>query len=194
MGDEIASMRKDTVIIVLGYRLADNGKPEKELKGRTNKGIEVFRKGLAEKMIHSGGMVNLKARKTEAKSMADITLYNNDISAENIILEEKSLDTIGNAYFSKKIVKNNWNKIYVVTSCYHMPRASFIFDMCHGSNYTLNYNYCYEEKESYDKIESERKKFKVVKSLFKGMEPGDDKEIEWRIFNKHKLYKDKLRL
>jgi hypothetical protein len=49
-------------------------------------------------------------------------------------------------------------------------------------------------EKSYDKIESERKKFKVVKFFFKGMKPGEDKESDWRIFNKRKLYKGKKQL
>lgn len=184
-------MNSNSMIMVLGYRLLDNGGHDKELEGRLNKGIEIFKKGLGKKVIFSGGMGNPKADKTEASVMKSLAILKG-IDSKDIILEEKSLDTIGNAYFSKQIVKSySWNKIYVVTSCCHMPRASFIFNMCYGSGYELNYDYCSSGSESYEKAESEKEKTKLVKSFFKGMKPGNDEELKWRMYNKHGLYKDK---
>jgi uncharacterized SAM-binding protein YcdF (DUF218 family) len=49
--------------------------------------------------------------------------------SNKIYLEEKSLDTISNAVFSKEIVDRHkdWKNIFLLTSDYHMKRSLWLF-------------------------------------------------------------------
>ena len=62
-------------------------------------------------------------------------LVNNGVPAERIRLEATSLDTIGNAWFSKVLHVDpaGWSRVLVVTSEFHMPRTESIFTWIYGS-------------------------------------------------------------
>merc|ERR1711990_68951 len=70
----------------------------------------------------------------EAQVMADI-LERKGIDEERLLLEEKAEDTIQNAYYSLTLLDQSYSlsqasktvEIVLVTSDYHMPRASWIF-------------------------------------------------------------------
>jgi hypothetical protein len=61
--------------------------------------------------------------------------------ATDILTEETSLDTVGNAHYTKVNIleKNNWKKIKVVTSDFHIERTRFIFDLILGDGYEIEY-------------------------------------------------------
>ena len=50
--------------------------------------------------------------------------------ASDIYIEIASMDTIGSAYFAftNYILPMQWTKILVITSEFHMPRTTIIFD------------------------------------------------------------------
>jgi uncharacterized SAM-binding protein YcdF (DUF218 family) len=62
-------------------------------------------------------------------------------SARVIYLEKRSRDTIGNAYYSKQIVKKHprWKNILVVTTTGHIPRSRWIFKKVFGPKYNFEY-------------------------------------------------------
>ena len=99
------------------------------LHTRTQKGIEIARKHPTAKFILSGGGV--WTGETEAQKMQEIFMNQCDDSCQ-IYKEEDSLDTIGNAMFSKLlIVQNGWmlrnRHIMIITSDYHAIRVLSIF-------------------------------------------------------------------
>ncbi len=85
-------------------------------------------------LIFSGGYT--KNRKiSEAKAMLEfIKVSFKNVSAGNIILEEKSIDTAGNAFEVKKILPKN-AKIILISFGYHLRRAKLLF-----SNFGININ------------------------------------------------------
>lgn len=173
-------------IIVLGHRLRDDCHPTSELLKRLDLGVEIFKKFNADKLILSGGMANPKAGITEAEVMREHAI-SNGIPPQKLILEKESLDTTGNAFFTKELIKGKLDKLCLVTSCYHMPRASFIFKMVFGEGYDWNFDYCAhtETERRFEKV-----KFDQAKEFFKGMEPDNDIELKRRIL-RQKLYKDR---
>jgi uncharacterized SAM-binding protein YcdF (DUF218 family) len=174
------------VIVVLGHRLKDDGSIAGELYKRLNLGIELFNKFKADAIIFSGGMTNPSAGITEADVMKKYAIFRG-VPQHKIILEERALDTIGNAIFAKETLEERFKELYIVTSCYHIHRASFIFKMVFGEKYNLNFHCAGEEKRR-----SEEKKLDQTKRFFKGMYPGDDIELKKR-FLKHELYRGKHR-
>lgn len=173
-------------VIILGNRLRSTW-IHPELKGRMDVGIKVFKDTSAKYLILSGGKTNPLVNLSEAEVMKDYALMKG-IPPEAIILEQNSMDTIGNAYFTRKIIdKLGCFDIYVVSSCYHMRRAKFIFEMCYGKNYNMFFDYCFPFRNQ-NAEKKEKDSIKFAKDLFRNITPGDLDEIEKRLFSIHTLY------
>ena len=99
------------------------------MHARIQKGVEIARKYPDAKYILSGGGAWID--ETEAQKMENVFVSQFDQSPQ-VYKEEDSLDTIGNAMFSKLlIVQNGWGlrdrHIVIVTSDYHAIRVLSIF-------------------------------------------------------------------
>ena len=168
------------IVIVLGNRL-ETTDIHPELKGRVNKGVEVFRRENADYMILSGGKTNPSVSISEAEVMKRHAIRKG-VEPEKIILDEESRDTIENAYYTRKIVDEISDErksliVYVISSCYHMKRAKFDFEQIYGSECPPNFEYCFEAEER----EKEGVLMERDKAFFRGIEPGDMKRIEEKL-------------
>ena len=174
------------IIIVLGNKLQSN-KIHDELKERMNVSINLLQKIDADILILSGGKANPNFL-DECKVMNNYAIKKG-VSADKIILENRSLDTIGNAFFTAKIVKklDNIDMIYVSSSCYHMRRTEYIFKKTFGSKYNFNFNFCCKGFDDEKELE-EIKKFEINKNFFAGIQSGDLLKIKKRLIENHKLY------
>jgi hypothetical protein len=56
-------------------------------------------------------------------------LMSRGVESRNILMEESSLDTVGNAWFSRMIhvVPRGFERLLVITSAFHMPRTEAVF-------------------------------------------------------------------
>ncbi len=116
------------LIVVLGC-MPNESNSNSELTGRALKAAEVYFYHKTADIIASGGFTGKKGVGSEASLMRDVLLMEG-VPDTSIYLEENSKTTIGNAYYTCKIVqdlKMQVEKIYLVTSCYHKTRAQFIF-------------------------------------------------------------------
>jgi len=187
-------MTSTTIIIVLGHRLkTDCIHPE--LQGRMDEAINIYQNvlNLGNKnnvvFILSGGKTQNSVQLSEAEVMMKYCKDNN-ISTNKIIKETESLDTIGNAVFTRKIVDDlkEISEIFVVSSCYHMNRVKYIFNIVFGSNYKMNYDNCHSSNEQ--GIEDEEKtSLELAQNFFKNIVPGEIKFIERHLFAIHECYK-----
>ena len=129
-GKHKPSLDKDFVII-LGCKIKPDGTLTPLLKGRVDKAIE-FAKEQEEKnnkkiiFVTSGGKGEDESI-SEAEAMKK-HLLDNDVNEENIIVENKSINTFQNMRFSKeKIDKiNKDGKIIFSTTNYHVFRSGVI--------------------------------------------------------------------
>ena len=120
-------------ICCLGLALNPDGSPPDELVERCSQTADLAKQNPEALILLSGGdWKNLGV--TEAEVMAQI-LSNQGINFDRIILEEKSANTIENAYYLMRLVAElgvNENqtapsKVFLVTSRYHIPRAAWLF-------------------------------------------------------------------
>lgn len=190
-------MAGTTIIIVLGHRLkTDFIHPE--LKGRMDEAINIYQNVLnldnknSIVFILSGGKTQNSVQLSEAEVMMEYCKGNN-ISANKIIKETESLDTIGNAVFTRKIVDDlkEISEIFVVSSCYHMNRVRYIFDMVFGSNYQIYYDNCHPSNER-GIGDKEKMSLELAQNFFKNIVPGEIKFIERRLSAIHKCYKSNI--
>jgi uncharacterized SAM-binding protein YcdF (DUF218 family) len=122
-----------TIVVVLGCR-PDGNRPTAELVRRVKHGVETAR--LASRrgesmLLFSGG------RTSGIESEASIMHREYELSCSETaipsILENRSLDTVGNAYFSARILeKLDYGRVVIVTSPFHIPRSKYLFSFILG--------------------------------------------------------------
>lgn len=137
---------KYDVIIVLAGGIQDDGSLPSSVKRRINRAKELFDKKLAPYIIMSGRWSAYREKhkqppETEAEAMRK---YAQEIGlpAGVLLKEEKSNNTISNVQHTLEdfLIPNNWKKIIVVTSDFHINRTRFIFD----SLLTNDFHVCYQ--------------------------------------------------
>lgn len=123
------------VIVVLGYGppVDEYGKPVPELARRVEKGVELYRQGLAPAMIMTGG--NTYKDYYESRVMKDLAVEMG-APADRIICELDAMDTIGNSRGSTRIMREHgWNSAIIVSSPYHLKRALHLFSANEGMEF-----------------------------------------------------------
>lgn len=112
--------RNADYIIVLGAGIIGS-KVTPLLAARIEKGIELLCYNPNAVLIMSGGQGSGEDI-SESKAMADYAI-DKGVSAEKIILEQKSVSTEENLRFSRELMNTQNPKIIIVTTAYHMFRA-----------------------------------------------------------------------
>ena len=173
------------IVIILGYRL-DYPAISPELQGRMNVGIKLFQDINADFLVLSGGRSNTAISVDECKVMK-MYCVKKGIDPLRIIEECDSLDTIGNAFFTRKIIEKiqGITEIYCISSCYHMDRVKYIFSKCYGPRYFLNFSYCFTTPGD---LEHEQNSMHQSRQFFKNIQDGDMEEIQKRLYSTHSLY------
>lgn len=111
-------------IIILGASIDSDGNPTPVLLSRITEGVREYERGMAPHVIVSGG--EQKGR-IQAEIMARL-VQAQGVPASAIVLEPKAENTIENACYSARIIKQHgWKSAEVVTSASHLPRTGMIF-------------------------------------------------------------------
>lgn len=119
-----ARPQKSDAIIILGCYVSD-GEPSLALEYRLEEGLRLYRAGYADNIIVTGGQ---GANETEAESkvMKD-WLVSNGVNPQNVIAEDKSLNTYENFKFSKAFIEQRgFRSVTIATSNYHEFRSIMI--------------------------------------------------------------------
>ena len=127
-------------IVVLGNRppVDASGEVRPELRARVEAAVALWRRGLAPRLLMSGGRA--PSGHIEAKVMRDLAIRLG-VPPSVISVESQSSDTIENARLSMAILCRDeappcYPAVIVVTSPYHLRRAGYLFD-CAGARVQL---------------------------------------------------------
>ena len=119
------SLFRFDAIIVLGTPADSDGNPTPELLARVTEGVHEYERGVAPRLILTGGAAHNQF--VEARVMA-ATAHAQGIPESAIFEEPEALDTIQNACYSERIMKDHgWRSAEVVSSASHLPRAGILF-------------------------------------------------------------------
>jgi uncharacterized SAM-binding protein YcdF (DUF218 family) len=111
--------------IVLGAMVCPDGSPSPALARRVARAVRLIGEGRAGHLLMSGGAV--RHATPEAHVMRDLALAAG-VPAERVHVEDRSLNTIGNALLSRAIVEElGWRRLLVVTDSCHMMRSLYTF-------------------------------------------------------------------
>lgn len=129
-------------IVVLGSGVNPDGSVPPVAKTRIDLAVELYRNGIAPRVICSGKyglMVLEEPDLSEAAAMAEYAAVQG-IPRRALLLEEDSRDTLGNAYFTKSkfLQPNGWTSLRVITSDYHLFRTAWVFRKVLGSAFDFS--------------------------------------------------------
>lgn len=161
----------NNVIIVLGCKIGQCNNPSLMMKSRVDALMKTENPSL---IILSGGYTNPQCNISEALMMKQY-MEKNNYDIDDVILEERSKNTIGNAVYSKILLSDmgiKYNSITLITSCFHMNRASKIFEYIFRESSIIK-GMCAPWNFYYSDIESEKwikdKKFLDMNKDFTGI-------------------------
>ena len=116
--------QKADSIVVFAGGVGESGKAGQGYEERVQQAVSLYKKGYARNIIFSSGYAFVYKEPALMNTLA-VSL---GVPQDAIILEEKASNTYENVKFTSRILKNKgWNKILLVSSPYHMLRASLVF-------------------------------------------------------------------
>lgn len=189
-------MFKVDCIVVHGHRVLPDGALSEESKTRIEKGLELYKMKIAPQVIFTGGKVEaLSEPMAEAEAMASYAIKKG-LPEKAILKELKSLDTVGNACYLKKsfLIPRGWKTLFVITSEYHIPRASFIYNFVLGKNYIAYFAPAYPNLSEEELLELEKKELNSMSDTLKfwldaGIKRGQHDAILNLLLQTHPRYK-----
>ena len=170
------------VLLVLGY---STNPDDPVFRARVDKAVSLYQAGEAPQIIMSG-CCSMKLDKrppvTEAACMRDYAIEQG-VPRGAVLLEENSVDTLGNFYFSKVqfLEPCSWYQVGVVSTPWHTWRSGWLAEQILGPDYTVTL-YPSETPAGWD--EHDVKKSELLnrtllaetREQLGGMTPGDH---EW---------------
>lgn len=123
-------------IIVLGCQVKENGKPSAMLKDRLDRAVELYKLGVAPKILMSGdhGRTNYN----EVKAMKEYAV-SHGVPSSDIFMDHAGFSTYETVYRAKEIFK--CKKAVIVTQEYHIYRALFIANALDIEMYGVSSDY-----------------------------------------------------
>jgi uncharacterized SAM-binding protein YcdF (DUF218 family) len=189
-------MKKIDVIIVLGGGTDGTLNPVFYTKERLTFLISQIKKFVNIPIIMSGGYsssIDKKPKYTESEVMKHY-ITRNRFTSKLVYIEDKSRDTIGNAYYSKQIIKKHlrWKNILVVTTTGHILRSRWIFKKIFGKKYIIEYLGVPSHHSSFKKNPG-RKKYedyiiRTYEKMLRPIENGNDRLILKALRSGHPAY------
>ncbi|PJA53864.1 hypothetical protein CO166_00350 [Candidatus Roizmanbacteria bacterium CG_4_9_14_3_um_filter_36_11] len=136
-------------IVILGGGIDLNGNLPNHVYQRLDKAVQLYFDGIQKEnifIITSGKYSFLYDQLkryppiTEAEKMAQYLLIKG-IPKDKLLLEKKSKDSIGNAYYLKKdfFIPLKVDKAIIITSHFHLERIKYIFNKVFGKNYQFEF-------------------------------------------------------
>lgn len=134
--EEAINLEDTSCILVLGCQVKANGKPSDMLSDRLRRGIELYEKGAAPKIIMSGD----HGRKgyDEVNTMKQVAI-DAGVPSDDIFMDHAGFSTYESLYRAKEIFKAD--KIIIVTQEYHLYRALYIAKELGIEAYGVNADY-----------------------------------------------------
>ena len=117
------------VLVILSHLMNKNGILNNETVRRINKAIEICYERKIELIMTNGWAYRKDNSNTIGRIVKNYILNNFKLENCKVLVNTKSRDTVGDAFFSRiKLKGYSISKITVVTSDYHIHRTKLIFN------------------------------------------------------------------
>jgi uncharacterized SAM-binding protein YcdF (DUF218 family) len=175
--------------------------PKEQVKGRLDKAYELLDAGQVDYIVTTGRYskrvgINLQVTgpKTEAEVGKKYLLERFGVGEERILYENQSFDTIGNAWFAKKVCLEPFDitACTIITSDYHVERSEIVFKWVLGPRYevecvAVESQLSARERKQRGQLEQIAIGF-VKTHLLASIPPGDDEAIGRFMEHEHLRY------
>jgi uncharacterized SAM-binding protein YcdF (DUF218 family) len=181
------------VIVALGGGIARDGVPLSATAVRARRAAALYRSGRACPIVMSGahGMFDPPPLRAEAMAMAQVAVAAG-VAEEDIAVEARSRDTIGNIWFTKPLLaERGWHRVIVVTSGWHAPRVRNLTQTIWGPSYSVAIEPVTGEQSTRPTEEIvvwEAGLLAVSRRWFAAIRPGDDAAIAAVLAREHPIY------
>ncbi|MFW7343410.1 YdcF family protein [Pollutimonas sp. H1-120] len=176
-------------LIVLANEMDANGILNEESVARADLAAEIARDLHVPYIITCGWAYRQDSKIKIADAFKDFLINKHSVSAEKIITEVNSRDTVGDAVFTRAniISQKQFRNICVVTSSYHVARTKAIFDFVYGKNYMID---VVGAVANYDDnvLDKEKASLESFNKTFLGIEAGALMKIIDRLKKCHPFY------
>lgn len=117
--------QKADAIVVFGGGIGEGGSPGKSTVERARFSVDLYQEGFAKTILYSSGYTY---KYNDAENMK-LFAMSMGVPGKNIILDKKGDITYTNVKYTSEILrKKGFHKILLISSPYHMRRASLVFN------------------------------------------------------------------
>lgn len=189
-------------ILILGGGLDIKGNPNEWVKCRLDKAIEVNKGSeyfitLSRGTTHKPPVLDSRGFCIDEATSSANYLISKRINKNRILIENISLDTIGNAFFGRILHTDprKFEKLCIITSDFHMPRAKIIFNWIYNlAPVELRYNIDFinvpnigiDEDSLNERIKNEKKSIHELKKIISKIKTIEDFH-KW-LYSEHQAY------
>lgn len=113
---------KADTAVVLGNAVNRNGRPNPCLRARVEAGVWLYRAGLAEQLLMSGGTDADSANQADAMRTMALAL---GVPSERIVVERRSVNTYENIVLSLPLLPDA-DRMILVSDGFHLARARWL--------------------------------------------------------------------
>lgn len=178
-------------IIVLGRGIEPDGTLSADSASNVRKAVELYVAGRAPVIVMSGKWSYRAPQppvRTEAAAMKEYAVTLGAYAAD-VVCEEESLDTLGNVYFTKKLIvePKDWRMLTIVAAEEHVARANYLFEKIYGPDYHFDYQAAervLDDERYQQEVAHEEDSLKLSRNWLGGVADGDDTEV-WRLMRMH---------
>jgi uncharacterized SAM-binding protein YcdF (DUF218 family) len=184
-----SSMKVDVspgdALIVLSAGLTPEEQLDTKSTQRMNVGIDAWRQDAAPIIVVTGdhSFMVKPASITYAEAMKRHAITNG-VSEASILYEDRSLDTVAQALFTKTdmAMPREWERLLVVTSFSHMSRSEKIFRHVYGKDYDIEGIPAAEHVTTRERI-YESLGSVMLQEIIRDTKSGDHEAIKERLFD-----------
>eukprot|EP00871_Galdieria_phlegrea_P000198 jgi/Galph1/1179/GphlegSOOS_G5927.1 len=192
-------------VVIPGGGLDANGNPHHWVQERLKKAVSLSNStryfiALSKGTPHKSPILDeFGFPMEEATASARFLVEKGNISPERILKDCWSLDTLGNAYFTRFMICEplRLSRLCVITNDFHLPRTKYAFETVFGlSNVNCSMywdlkfvsvdNFGLEESQLKSRREKEAASLQSLKELFSSLQ--DVQDLTRYIFTQHKAY------
>jgi uncharacterized SAM-binding protein YcdF (DUF218 family) len=177
---------KGEALIIHGGGVKSEEELTDKAAARMDTALSAWWENAAPNMALSGGRSFLLREVPDFSEAAVMKKYavGKGVPEEVVFTEERSLETVGNALFTKTdiVIPKGWEHLVVVTSESHLPRTLRIFEHVYGKDFEVSGIPAPEQIGAKERV-WEFLGSVLVKEILRGTKPGDHEAIQERLYD-----------
>lgn len=180
------------IIIVLANLMSSNGELNNETKSRVELAASLDKLVSSEMILLCGWCYRPDCELPIADAMNSYLINEYPDLGPKILCQRHSRDTVGDAIFSRIFTQDRGfgvvTPVHVVTSDYHVPRVSEIFNFVYGADYNITVHGSTTFPDPALSSQSETDSLKAFRSTFSEIEIGDLPSMLSTLRKRHPYY------